>query len=74
MNHYLDCEAPICKCDPDINFKNIAYWCPGEKVCKKTPYERFQKIQLEINRMVAKGTFKRERMRPYTANELERWF
>ena len=63
--HYLVCSAPICQDDPNPNYKNEVIWRPGEKVCKKTPYEEFQ-----INELVRKSKFK-NMDHAYTASELE---
>lgn len=68
--HYLICEAPICAGDPNINYKNEILWYPGEKVCRRIPYEEFQRKQLSINILVKKGKFRNIEI-PYTATELE---
>ncbi len=68
--HLLLCEAPICADDQNPNFKNEISWLPGEKVCTRMPYEKFQKKQLEINKLVKEKKFK-NMDRGYTANELE---
>ena len=68
--HYLRCEAPICNGDPKSDYKNRVLWCPGEIICKRTPYEKFQKKQKDINRWVEKGKFKNVN-KYYTANDLE---
>ncbi len=68
--HYLICLAPICKEDRNPNFKEEVIWCPGEPVCSKTPYQEFQRKQVDINKWVEKGIFKNiDKM--YTANDLE---
>lgn len=69
-NHYLECNASICKDDPNPNFKKEVFWYPGELVCAKTPYDKYQKKQLDINKFVSKGIFKNLDT-CYTANELE---
>jgi hypothetical protein len=69
-NHYLNCEAPICQGDPNPNYKDEVIWYPGEKVCQKTPLQKFQRKQKEINELVVKGIFKNIDT-PYTANDLE---
>ena len=69
-NHYLICEAPICRNDPNPNYKKEVLWYPGEKVCTKGPYQKFQKKQLDINGWVKKGKFK-NMDEEYTANDLE---
>lgn len=68
--HYLSCEVPICQGDPNPNYRNEVLWYPGEKVCQKGPYMKFQRKQLDINRWVTKGKFKNADT-PYTANDLE---
>jgi hypothetical protein len=68
--HYLLCEAPICTGDTNPGYKYQVVWYPGEKICKLAPYQKFQKKQVEINKLVAKGRFKNI-YTPYTANELE---
>ena len=68
--HHLTCPAPICQDDPNLNFKSEVVWRPGESVCKKTPYQKFQKKQMEINRLVKKGKFKNMDY-AYTASQLE---
>lgn len=68
--HYLRCEAPTCQDDPNPNYKDEVVWRPGEKVCLKSPYKKFQNRQIDINKFVAKGRF-RNIDQAYTANELE---
>ncbi len=50
--HYLTCLAPICQDDRNLNFREEVVWCPGEAVCSKTPYQEFQRKQVEINKEV----------------------
>lgn len=69
--HYLNCEAPICAGDPNQNYKKELVWYSGEKICQRGPYEKFQKVQVEINKQVKKGKFKNID-KPYTANDLEK--
>lgn len=68
--HNLNCPAPICNCDPNPNYKDEVVWYPGEIICKKAPYQKFQKKQTEINKYVKKGKFKNLDV-PYTAYDLE---
>ena len=68
--HNLVCNTPICAGDPDRNFKTEVIWCPGEPVCKQVPHTKFQKKQIEINKLVELNKF-RNIDRGYTANELE---
>jgi len=68
--HYLKCEAPICNDDPNPNYKDEVIWRPGEKVCKRGPFEKFQKMQIEINKAFKQGKFKNVD-KWYTAKMLE---
>ena len=68
--HYLVCSAPICQDDLNPSDKDEVIWYPGERICKKSPYEKFQIKQIEINKLVAMGKFKNIDI-PYTANDLE---
>ena len=70
MKHYLECEAPICQDSIEPNFKHEAVWFAGEKVCTQSPYQKFQKKQLAINKDVAQGKF-RHLDEPYNAHALE---
>lgn len=69
-NHYLSCEAPICNEDINPNYKKEVIWYPGEKICTRKPYEKFQRVQIEINDLMRKGKF-RNMDKPYTAENLE---
>jgi hypothetical protein len=68
--HYLHCEAPICQGDPNPNYRNEVIWRPGELVCQKRPYQKFQQKQVDINKWVAKGMFK-NMDEAYTAGDLQ---
>ena len=68
--HHLTCNAPICNDDRNPNYKDEMIWRPGELVCKRRPYERFQLKQLEINKWFKKGKFTKKND-GYTANMLE---
>lgn len=68
--HHLFCEAPICQDDPNPNYKEEVIWCPGEPVCKKVPYQKFQQVQIKINKCLKKGKFKNVD-KTYTAHDLE---
>jgi hypothetical protein len=70
MTHREQCNAPICKDDNNPKFKDEVLWFAGEEVCTQTPYSKFQKKQLDINKWVAKGKFK-NMDEPYTAHQLE---
>lgn len=70
IRHYLICEAPICNDDRNQNYKKEIIWYPGEKICMRKPYEKFQRVQIEINDLVRKGKF-RNIDKPYTAEDLE---
>lgn len=73
VKHYLLCQAPICADERNYedtpNWKDDLIWYPGEDVCGKTPFTRWQKRQSKINRMVAAGTFKHPE-RYFTVNTL----
>jgi hypothetical protein len=68
--HHLQCEAPICQDDFNPNYKDEVLWFPGEKICKKPPYQKFQIKQIEINKLVKDGKFGNMDI-SYTANQLE---
>ena len=68
--HYEKCEAPICVEDFNLSYKDEVTWRPGEKVCQKGPFQKFQKKQTDINRWFKKGKFKNKDT-AYTAHELE---
>lgn len=68
--HYLYCEAPICCDDPNPNYKNEVVWFAGELICKKGPFQKFQKVQTDINKCFKRGIFKNVDT-PYTANDLD---
>jgi len=68
--HNLQCEAPICQGDSNPNYENEVIWLPGELVCQKRPYHKFQQKQVDINKWMAKGMFKNID-EPYTATDLE---
>ena len=68
--HNLNCSAPICSGDPNHNYKNEVVWYLGESICKKIPYQKFQKIQIEINKSLKRGRFKKVDQ-ALTANDLE---
>ena len=67
--HFKNCSAPICNCDPNTNYKDEVVWCPGESVCKNKPYKKFQEQQILINDLVRKKKFKAEGS--FSANQLE---
>lgn len=69
-NHHQRCEAPICQDDPNPKYKEEVVGYPGDKVCAKAPYQKFQRRQLDINKCVARGKFRNIDV-PYTAYELE---
>ena len=69
-NHYLKCEAVICAEDPNPNYQDEVIWFAGEKVCKKGPYKKFQQKQVDINKWLEEGTFRKSE-EPYTAYQLE---
>lgn len=70
MKHYLECNAPICQDSIEPDFKNETIWYAGEEVCQKSPYQKFQKKQIDINKGVKAGTFRNTDV-PLTAHDLE---
>ena len=68
--HYLRCDVAICNGDKNSDYKEEVIWRPGEIVCKRKPYEKFQLKQIEINKLFAQGKFK-DRYDGYTAHMLE---
>ncbi len=68
--HYLFCNAPICKDDPNPDYKNEVIWIPGENICGQKLYEKFQRKQVQINREIRLGIF-RNLDEAYTSNDLE---
>lgn len=52
--HSQKCEAPICQDDKSLD----VIWYAGELVCKKKPYNKVQKKQVVINKLVKNNTFK----------------
>ena len=69
--HYLICEAPICNDDPEPNYKDKVLWRAGEIICTRKPYEKYQLVQIRINKAIKAGKFK-DVGKAFTANELER--
>lgn len=54
MSKHSDfCSAPLCQENCPVN----AVWYPGEEVCLKQPYTKWQKKQLDINKWVSKGKY-----------------
>ena len=71
MSKHLDsCNSPICQDDFNPNYKKEVIWYPGESICTKKPYKKFQSVQIEINDLLRKGKFK-NMDKPYTAEDLE---
>lgn len=70
LPHYLLCNSPICQDDFNSNYKKEVVWYPGESICTKKPYKKFQRVQIEINDLLRKGKF-RNINKPYTAEDLE---
>lgn len=68
--HYLKCLGAICAGDPTPDWKKNVVWYPGEPVCNKSPYQKWQKRAHKINRWVEKGLFKYPRTY-FTAEMLE---
>lgn len=69
--HNLECGAPICAGDTNPQYKKEVVWHPGEVVCQKKPYQKFQRLQARINRYVQTGRFKHQD-RYWTADMLEK--
>jgi len=69
--HLETCEAPICAGDQNKNYKKEVLWYPGEKVCGKIPFQKFQKKQALMNRYLIAGKFKHVG-RFWTAEMLEK--
>lgn len=55
------CPGSICVGDETPNWEKNVIWYPGEKICGKKPYCRVQKIQLRINKRLAKGKLRNSR-------------
>lgn len=51
----LACPGNICQTDPENYLRN---WWSSEKVCTAKPYAKWQKVQIKINKLLAKGKFK----------------
>jgi len=60
--HWLICEAPICADEraykDQPGWKHEVLWYPGETVCGRRPFTKWQKRQSRINRWHAKEEFK----------------
>ena len=69
--HWRKCEGPICKDDPTPDWKKNVIWYPGESLCQKGPYFKWQKTQGKINRLLKKEKLKYPKT-CYTAEMLER--
>lgn len=69
QEHFINCSAPICSCDPNPNYKDEVIWIPGEQVCRHQPYKLFQERQIEINDWARKGQFDINRY--FTVYDLE---
>ena len=71
MNQHLEnCQAPICACDTNPEYKDEVIWYAGEQVCRHQPYELFQEKQIEINKLVSKKKYDVDRY--FTARDLEK--
>ena len=51
--HFDYCNAPICQ---EVDAPE-AIWYPGEDVCGKKPFEKFQMVQKKINKVGGRGWF-----------------
>ncbi len=69
-NRWETCSAPICRDDRNPHYKEEVVWYAGEPVCTQTPYTKYQKKQLAINKEVKTGKFKLTTI-PLTAHYLE---
>lgn len=69
--HYLTCSAVICNDDPNPFYRDHVIWWPGELICTRKPYEKYQQVQIRINKAIKDGKFKDKNIIPFTANELE---
>ena len=62
MKHYLICESPLCADERAYkgipNWESGVPWYPGEPMCRRKPYTKWQKRQARINRLYDKGLFK----------------
>lgn len=45
--HYLECNAPICAGYPVDGL----VWYPGEVICTKTPYKKWQRTQKKLAKL-----------------------
>ena len=72
--HWQLCEAPICadeSCYKDQpKWKKEVLWYPGERVCQRRPFTKWQKRQAKINRWHEKGLFKHGDSRYFTVEML----
>ncbi|OGD95499.1 hypothetical protein A3F57_03125 [Candidatus Roizmanbacteria bacterium RIFCSPHIGHO2_12_FULL_36_11] len=72
MNHdNLHCPGPICAGDDTPGWKENVIWYPGEPLCRKYPYEKWQNVQRKINRLYTQGKLKYP-YTFYTASMLEK--
>ena len=62
IQHWLVCEAPLCADERGyvdiLNWRKDVIWYPGELICQRKPFTKWQKRQSLINRWFAKGQFK----------------
>lgn len=65
------CPGSICMSDDTPNWEKNVIWYPGEPVCTRKPYCHIQRIQIRINKLLAKGKLKFPRTY-WTANMLDR--
>lgn len=60
--HWENCEASICQdkraYEENPEWEKTVAWYPGEPVCGKKPYTKWQKRQTRINRWVEAGKWK----------------
>ena len=55
VHDYLACKGNICASDPENELRN---WWPGELVCTATPYTKWQRVQIRINKLLLKNKLK----------------
>ncbi len=64
---YLCCPGQICYGDKD---KHLRLWYPSEPICSFRPFQRFQKIQKRIQKLLLRGKVTDESY--FTFNSLSR--
>ena len=67
--HNLLCESSVCNDDPNPRYRDEVIYQPGDRVCKKKPEQKFQRVQHRINESYKRGGF--QETDGFTANQLE---